>query len=87
MIQYMTRTGQNTGILNIVNHVQKKPIAMALVAECQNLNSGNLRTKGRNSCDSFVGRPPPASPSSMPSSCSSDGSNLGDRKARKRLRR
>lgn len=89
MIQYMTKTGQNTGTSKMVNHVVRKAMKTALVAEYQNLNSGNLLTNGRNSCDSFVGKllPPPAEPSSIPSSCSREGSNFGERKARKRLRR
>lgn len=86
MIQYTTRTGQNTGRSNISNQLQMNPIAMALVAAYQNLNSGSLRTKGLNSCVSLVGNPP-AAPSSMSSSCSNDGSNFGEMKARKRLRR
>lgn len=67
--------------------MQTKPIAIALVAEYQNLNSGNLRMKGLNSSSCFVGRPP-ADPSSISLSMTSfEGSNLGCRKARKRLRR
>jgi hypothetical protein len=85
--QYMTRTGQNTGISNIRNQVQINPIRIARVAECQNLNSGSRRIKGRNSSSCFVGRADPASPSSKPSSCVRDGSNFGCKKARKRLRR
>jgi hypothetical protein len=82
----MTKTGQKTGRSNIANHEHTNPMAMAFVAEYQNLNSGSRLTKGLNSSSCFVGRPP-ALPSSMPSSCSIDGSNLGDIKARKRLRR
>jgi hypothetical protein len=75
--QYITNTGQNTGTSNMENHVHTKPIVMALVAEYQNLNSGNLRIKGLNSSSCFVGRPP-AAPSSMSLSITSfDGSNLG----------
>lgn len=84
--QYTTNTGQNTGRLKISNQLQKKPMAIALVVEYQNLNSGSLRTNGRNSWSSFVGSPL-ALPSSIPSSCSSAGSNFGERKARKRFRR
>lgn len=85
MIQYITRTGQKTGILKISNQAQKNPIAMARVALCQNLNSGNRRMKGRNSSSAFVGKAdgPPFSISSS----STEGSNLGVKKARKRLRR
>jgi hypothetical protein len=55
--QYTTNTGQNTGKLKISNQLQKKPIAIALVVEYQNLNSGSLRTNGLNSWSSFVGSP------------------------------
>ena len=83
----MTNTGQNTGTSKIEKKVQTKPMVMALVAECQNLNSGSLLIKGLNSSPCLVGRPP-ASPSSISLSMASfDGSNLGWRKARKRLRR
>ena len=84
MSQYTTSTGQNTGMSNTRNQLQRKPIAIARVAAYQNLNSGSRLTNGLNSCVSFVGS---ESPSSMLSSCSREGSNLGDRKARKRLRR
>jgi hypothetical protein len=85
--QYTTSTGQKTGMLKISNHVHRKPIAIALVALCQNLNSGSRRINGRNSSSCFVGSEDPASPSSSPSSCVSEGSNFGCRNARKRLRR
>lgn len=55
IMKYTTNTGQNTGTLNIPNHVQTKAMAIALVLECQNLNSGNLLMKGRNSSSCFVG--------------------------------
>ena len=45
----MTRMGQNTGMLKNSKKVQKNAIAVALVAEYQNLNSGNLLMKGLNS--------------------------------------
>ena len=38
----MTRIGQNTGMLKKSKNVQTKAIAVAFVAEYQNLNSGNL---------------------------------------------
>jgi hypothetical protein len=85
MIQYITSTGQKTGRSKIVKKLQKKPMAIAFVAEYQNLNSGSLLTKGLNSSFSFDGRF--EVPSSIPSSCSSDGSNFGDMNARKLLRR
>lgn len=86
MMKYTTKTGQNTGTLKIPNHVQTKAMAIALVALCQNLNSGNLLMKGRNSSSFFegsVGSPP----SSKLSPSVREGSNFGCRKARKRLRR
>lgn len=85
--KYTTSTGQKTGTLNIENHVQKKLMAIALVAECQNLNSGSRLMKGRNSSSFFVGSEEPVSPSSRPSSWVREGSILGWRKARKRFRR
>jgi hypothetical protein len=71
------------------NQLHRKPMVMARVAACQNLNSGRRRMNGRNSSSCLVGRlgEAPASPSSRPSSCVREGSNLGVRKARKRLRR
>ena len=82
--QYTTKTGQKTGKLKISNQLHTKLITTILVALCQNLNSGSLRMNGLNSSSCFVGSD---SPSSKPSSCVRDGSNLGCRKARKRLRR
>ena len=41
----MTRIGQNTGMLKKSKNVQTKAIAVAFVAEYQNLNSGNLKTQ------------------------------------------
>ena len=82
--QYMTSTGQKTGRLNISNQLHTKERTIILVAECQNLNSGSLRTKGLNSSSCFVGSD---CPSSMPSSCVKLGSNFGCMKARKRLSR
>jgi len=84
--QYTTKTGQKTGRSNMENHEQTNPMATAFVAEYQNLNSGSRLTNGRNSSSCFVGRALEP-PSSMFSSCSMEGSNLGDIKARKRLRR
>ena len=51
----MTKIGQKTGILKKSKKVQKNAIAVALVAEYQNLNSGNLLMKGLNSSFWFVG--------------------------------
>ena len=89
MIQYMTRTGQKTGTLKISNQAHTNEMATARVAECQNLNSGRRRTKGLNSSSLLVGREeePAGMPSSMSVSDSREGSNLGEMKARKRLRR
>ena len=41
VMKYMTRIGQKTGMLKNSKKVQKKAITVALVAEYQNLNSGN----------------------------------------------
>ena len=86
MSQYITKTGQKTGKLNISNQLHMNPSNMALVAVYQNLNSGSLLTKGLNSSSCFVGSSP-AVPSSIPSSCSSEGSNFGEMNARNRLSR
>ena len=88
--QYTTRTGQKTGRLKYWLQEQANAIATALVAACQNLNSGNLLTNGLNSWSFLVGREdawPAGTPSSMSVSDSSDGSNLGEMKAKNRLRR
>lgn len=87
MNQYITRTGQNTGTLKISNQLQKKAMAMTVVAECQNLNSGRRRMNGRNSSSDLVGSEPTAPSSISLSRASLDGSNLGCRKARNRLSR
>ena len=42
VIKYITKMGQNTGILNSSKKVHTKAIAVAFVAEYQNLNSGSL---------------------------------------------
>lgn len=87
--QYTTRTGQKTGRLKISLQLQAKAMQTARVAECQNLNSGRRRTKGLNSSSLLVGseEEPAGMPSSMSVSDSREGSNLGEMKARKRLRR
>ena len=87
MSQYMTRTGQNTGMLKISNQLHTNEMTTARVAECQNLNSGRRRMNGRNSSSCLVGREPTAPSSISLSIASLEGSNLGCRKARKRLRR
>lgn len=86
IMKYMTKTGQKTGKSKAAKKLQTIPMTIARVAEYQNLNSGRRRTNGRNSSSSFVGKPL-AFPSSIPSSISKDGSNLGDIKARKIFRR
>lgn len=58
--KYMTRIGQNTGTLNNSKNVHVKAITVAFVAEYQNLNSGNLRMKGRNSSFCLVGSSGPS---------------------------
>ena len=57
VMKYMTRMGQKTGMLKTWKKVQQKAIAVALVAEYQNLNSGSRRMNGRNSSPWLVGRP------------------------------
>jgi len=57
----MTKMGQNTGILNASNMVQMSPITVLFTTEYQNLNSGNRRTKGRNSSLALVGKAGPPS--------------------------
>ena len=84
VIKYMTRIGQNTGMLKNSKKVQKKAMTVAFVAEYQNLNSGNLRMNGRNSSSCLVGNSRPSSSSA--SSSANAGSILGVRKARNRLR-
>ena len=49
VMKYMTRIGQNTGMLKKSKNVQTKAIAVAFVAEYQNLNSGNLKTQLKTS--------------------------------------
>lgn len=86
MIKYMSKIGQNTGISKIENKDNTIDNKVALVALSQNLNSGNLLMKGRNS-SSFSSSSPPSSSDDDFSSCSKDGSNLGVRNARNKLRR
>lgn len=59
-------------------------IAVALVALSQNLNSGSLLIKGLNSSSASSA---PSSRVDDRSSCSREGSNLGVRKAKNKLRR
>lgn len=57
----MTSIGQNTGTLKTSKKVQKVAMAVDLVTEYQNLNSGRRRMKGRNSSLALVGSSGPAS--------------------------
>lgn len=50
--KYITKIGQNTGILKQSKKVQINAITVLFDTEYQNLNSGSLRINGRNS--SFV---------------------------------
>ena len=83
VMKYMTRIGQNTGMLNSSKKVQKNAIVVALVAEYQNLNSGSLRMKGRNSSFWEVGSPGPSSSASYSAIA---GSIFGVRKASSKFR-
>ena len=42
VMKYMTRIGQNTGMLKKSKNVHTKAMTVAFVAEYQNLNSGSL---------------------------------------------
>ena len=85
VMKYMTKIGQNTGMLKKSKKVQVKAMIVDLVAEYQNLNSGSRRMKGRNSSFCLVGSSRP-SPSSSASKCASAGSIFGVRKANSRFR-
>lgn len=63
VIKYMTKIGQNTGILKASINVQQKATNVLLVTESQNLNSGNLRINGLNSSVALVGNAGPLSSS------------------------
>ena len=45
VMKYMTRIGQNTGMLKKSKNVHTNAITVAFVAEYQNLNSGNLNNE------------------------------------------
>ena len=45
VMKYMTRIGQNTGMLKKSKNVHTKAMTVAFVAEYQNLNSGSLNSK------------------------------------------
>ena len=61
VMKYMTRMGQKTGMLKKSKKVHTKAMTVALVAEYQNLNSGNRRMNGRNSSFCLVGSSGPSS--------------------------
>lgn len=61
VIKYITKIGQNTGMLKHSKKVQITPITVLFVTEYQNLNSGNLLIKGLNSSFALVGSSGPLS--------------------------
>jgi len=63
VMKYITRMGQNTGMLKTSKKVQTTAITVDLETEYQNLNSGNLLIKGRNSSLTLVGSSGPSSDS------------------------
>lgn len=63
VMKYITRIGQNTGTLKTSKKVQKRAIIVDLQTEYQNLNSGSLLMKGRNSSLTLVGSSGPSSDS------------------------
>lgn len=63
VIKYMTKIGQNTGILKASMKVQQNPTRVLFVTDSQNLNSGNRLINGRNSSVDLVGRAGPFSSS------------------------
>lgn len=86
MTKYIKRIGQKTGMSKNEKRVQNKPIQREVMALYQNLNSGNLRTNGRNSSIKGLepcGKKSPssanneASLSNPDSSSVTAGSNLG----------
>lgn len=62
-MKYITKIGQNTGILKASMKVQQNPIIVLFVTESQNLNSGNLLMNGLNSSVALVGKAGPLSSS------------------------
>ena len=62
-MKYITRIGQNTGMLKTSKKVQNTAITVDFETEYQNLNSGNLLIKGRNSSLTLVGSSGPSSDS------------------------
>jgi len=74
MKKYINKIGQNTGTSKSLKKLMNIQVTTPRVHANQNLNSGSLRVKGRNSFPSLavVGRPG-----------SSVGSSKGDRNAMK----
>lgn len=61
VMKYMTKIGQNTGILKHSKNVQIKAIIVLLLTEYQNLNSGSRLMNGLNSSFARVGNSGPSS--------------------------
>lgn len=61
VMKYMTRMGQNTGMLKQSKKVHIIAITVDFVTEYQNLNSGSRRMNGRNSSFALVGSSGPSS--------------------------
>jgi len=61
VMKYMTRMGQNTGMLKQSKNVQIIAIVVDFVTEYQNLNSGSRRMNGLNSSFALVGSSGPSS--------------------------
>lgn len=59
-MKYITRIGQNTGMLKTSKNVQMMAIVVDFVMAYQNLNSGNRLMKGRNSSLLLVGNAGPS---------------------------
>jgi len=76
-MKYMTRIGQNTGMLKHSKNVHPSAINVLLLTEYQNLNSGNLLMNGLNSSFALVGNSGPFSSASK----SIAGSIFGVKKA------
>lgn len=66
VMKYMTRMGQNTGMLQKSNMVHTMAITVDLHTEYQNLNSGSRRMNGRNSSLDRVGSSGPSSVTTRP---------------------
>ena len=63
MMKYINKIGQNTGMSNIGINVIANAVPIDFKLIHQNLNSGNRRTNGLNSCSLLVGSDGPSSPS------------------------